>query len=94
MTGLQASSVDELPENLLHGLFSLAPEGKLPVPVHRGVWLQSYLGLTVRSTIWRRDHMLSTAEGITILLLQLGPQCLDLGALMLLLLGFAGHLDH
>ena len=34
MTGLESTSVDKLPENLLHGLFSLAPEGELPVPIH------------------------------------------------------------
>ena len=94
VTGLQPASVDELLENLLRGLFPLAPEVELAVPVHIGVCLQSYLGLTVRSTDWRWEHRLSTEEGVTILLLQPDPQCLDLWTFVGLRLGFAGHLDH
>ena len=71
VTGLQPTSVDELRENLLHGLFPLAPEGELPVPVHTGVWLQSYLGLIVLSMNRRWQHRLSTEEGILTLLLSL-----------------------
>ena len=64
MSGLQPASVDELPENHLHGLFPRAPEGGFPLPVHTVVWLQSYLRLTVRSTNQQRDHRLCTEEGI------------------------------
>ena len=94
VTGVQSTWVNELHENLHHGLFPPALEGELPVPIHTGVWLQSYLRLTVWSTNWRREHRFSTEEGITILVLQPVPQCLDLGALIELRLGFARHLDH
>ena len=91
---LEPASLDEVTEDLLHGLFPLAPQGKLPVPIHTGVLLQSYLGLAIRSTHRWGKHRLSAEEGITILLLQPGPQCLELGAIIGLRLGFSGHLDH
>ena len=47
---LEPASLDEVTEDLLHGLFPLAPQGKLPVTIHTGVLLQSYLGLAIRST--------------------------------------------
>ena len=94
MTGLGRTSVHEAPENLLHSLFPLAPEGELPVRVHTGVWFQSYLGLAVWSRHRRWEHGLSSEEGVTILLLQPDPQCQDLGALIRFCLGFPGHLDH
>ena len=47
---LKPASLDEVTEDLLHGLFPLAPQGKLPVPIHTGVLLQLYLGLAIRST--------------------------------------------
>ena len=50
MARLEPASLDEVTEDLLHGLFPLAPQGKLPVPIHTGVLLQSYLGLAIRSS--------------------------------------------
>ena len=49
VTGVLPAPVNELPEDLLHGLLPPAPEGKLPVLVHSEVWLQSYFGLAVQS---------------------------------------------
>ena len=94
VTGPPLTLVDELPEHFLCGLFPLAPEVQLPVPVHTGICLQSYLGHIVRSTNRWREHRLPTEEGIPILLLQHGAQCLDLEALIELRLRFAGHPDH
>ena len=91
---LKPASLDEITEDLLHGFLPLAPQGKLPVPIHTGVLLQSYLGVTIRSTHRWWKHRFSAEEGVTILLLQAGPQCLDLGAIIGLRLGFSGHLDH
>ena len=91
---LKPACLDEFTEDLLHGLLPLASQGKFPVSVHTGVRLQPYLGLTIRSTHRRGEHRLSAEEGITILLLQPGPQCLDLGSLIGLRLGFSGHLNH
>ena len=88
------ASLDEIPEDLLHGLLPLAPRGELPVSIHMGVLLQSYLGLALRSAHRWGKHRFSAEESITILLHQPGPQCLDLGAIMGLRLGFSGHLDH
>ena len=94
MPRLKPASLDEVTEDLLHGLFPLAPQGKLPVPIHTGVLLQSYLGLAIRSTYRWRKHRLTAEEGLAILLLQPGPQRLDLGAVIGLRLGFSGHLNH
>ena len=57
MTGLQPTSVDELPENLLHGLFPLAPEGELPVPVYTHGGLASVVS-------WLRCMVHAPAVGI------------------------------
>ena len=94
MARIKPASLDEVTEDLLHGLLPLAPQGKLPVSIHTGVLLQSYLGLAIRSTHRWGKRRFSAEEGFTILLLQPGPQCLDLGALIGLRLGFSGHLDH
>ena len=94
MAHLMPASLDEITEDPLHGLLPLAPQGELPVSIHTGVRLQSYLGLAIRSTHRWGKHRFSAEEGITILLLQPDPQCLDLGALIGLRLGFSGHLDH
>ena len=94
MARLKPASLDEFTEDLLHCLLPLAPQGKLPVSIHTMVRLQSYLGLTIRSTHWWGKHRFSAEKGIPILLLQPGPQCLDLGALIGLRLGLAGHLNH
>ena len=94
MTRLEPSSLDGLSQDLFIGLFYLAPKGELPLPIHTGVWLQSYLGLTIRSTHWWGKHRLSAEEAFCIILLQPGPQCLDLWALTGLHLGFRGHQDH
>ena len=94
MAPLKPASFNEFTEDLLQGLLPLAPQGELLVSVHTGVWLQPYLGLTIRSTHWWGKYRLSAEEGITVLLLQPGPQCLDLGALIGLRLGLSGHLDH
>ena len=91
---LKPASLDEVTEDLLHGLFPLAPQGKLPVPIHTGVLLQWYLGLAIRSTHRWGEHRFSAEEGLAILLLQPGPQRLDLGAVIGLRLGFSGHLNH
>ena len=72
---LEPASLDEVTENLLHGPLPLAPQGKLPVPIHTGVLLQSYLGLAIRSTHRWGKHRLSAEEGVPILLLQPGPTC-------------------
>ena len=94
MVRLKPASLDEITEDLLYGLLPLAPQGELLVSIHPGVLLQSYLGLANRSTHRWGKHRFSAEEGITILLLQPGPQCLDLGAIIGLRLGFSGHLDH
>ena len=90
MAWLKPAPLDELTEDLLHGLFPFASQGKLPVTVHSGVRLQSYLGLTIRSTQRWGKLRFSAEEGFTILLLQPGPQCLDLGAIIGLRLAFPG----
>ena len=94
VTGLVPTSANQLSENLLSGPFPLDPEGQLTVPIHIWVWLQSYSGLTLPSMNRLQEHRLSTDQGITILLLQPGPQCLGLGALIGHRLGFAWHLHH
>ena len=38
LVGLKTTSVDEVPKNLFHGLFSLTLEGELPVSIHSGLW--------------------------------------------------------
>ena len=72
MTGHRPTPVDEVPENPIHGLFPLAPKGERPVLVHTVVWLQSYLCLAVRSAHRQSEYMLSTEEGVPILVLQPG----------------------
>ena len=94
MARLKPASLDEFTEDLLHGLLPLAPQGKLLVSVHTGVRLQLNLGLAIRSTHRWGKHRFSAEGGIPILLLQPGPQCLDLGAVIGLPLGLSGHLNH
>ena len=66
MTRLEPTAVVEPPGDLLHGLFPFTAKGKLPVSVHPGFWLQSYLGLALWSTHGRWEHRHSTEKGVPI----------------------------
>ena len=90
MTSLKAASIDELLQDLLHSLFPLIAEGELPVPVHKGVWLQLFLGLAVWSMRrWgehRQRHFRTSPPAWSSMSRSCGTH--------LTRLGFPGHLNH